>query len=160
MPSCNTYRLGFLLPWTWDISSRLLQQSAAAAPYFETVLSRKVLVLLPSLGPHHPCSSKFTFPFLRNQYLVLSSLEGQQEHAPFQITLSKALDDYGAGGGLAAELCPLFVTPWTAAHQSPLSMRLPRQEYWSGLPFPSLEDLPDPEIEPVFSRIARGFFTN
>ena len=42
----------------------------------------------------------------------------------------------------------LFVTPWTAAHQAPLSMEFSRQEYWSGLPFPSPEDLPNPGIEP------------
>ena len=40
------------------------------------------------------------------------------------------------------------MTPWTIAHQAPLSMRFSSQEYWSGLPFPSPEDLPDPEIEP------------
>jgi len=38
----------------------------------------------------------------------------------------------------------LFVTPWTVAHQVPLSMGFSRQEYWSGLPFPSPEDLPSP----------------
>ena len=37
---------------------------------------------------------------------------------------------------------------WTVAHQAPLSMEFPRQEYWSGLPFPSPGDLPDPGIEP------------
>ena len=42
----------------------------------------------------------------------------------------------------------LCVTPWTAAPQAPLSMGLPRQEYWSGLQFPSPKDLPDPEIKP------------
>ena len=42
----------------------------------------------------------------------------------------------------------LFVTPWTVAHQDPLSMGFSRQEYWSGLPFPSPGDLPDPGIEP------------
>ena len=42
----------------------------------------------------------------------------------------------------------LFVTPWTVAHHAPLSMGLSRQEYWSGLPFPSPEDLPDPGIKP------------
>ena len=42
----------------------------------------------------------------------------------------------------------LFVTPWTVACQAPLSMGFPRQEYWSGLPFPSLRDLSDPGIEP------------
>ena len=40
-----------------------------------------------------------------------------------------------------------FVTTWTVAHQCPLSMEFSRQEYWSGLPFPSPEDLPDPGIE-------------
>ena len=42
-----------------------------------------------------------------------------------------------------------FVTPWTAAHQVPLSMGFSRQESWSGLPFPSLGDLPNPGIDPV-----------
>ena len=41
----------------------------------------------------------------------------------------------------------LFVTPWTSAHQSPLSMGFSRQEYWSGLPFPSPGDLPNPGIK-------------
>ena len=42
----------------------------------------------------------------------------------------------------------LFATPWTIAHQTPLSMGFSRQEYWSGLPFPSPGDLPNPGIEP------------
>ena len=42
----------------------------------------------------------------------------------------------------------LFATPWTVAHQAPLSMGFSRQEYWSGLPFPSIWDLPSPRIEP------------
>ena len=42
-----------------------------------------------------------------------------------------------------------FVIPWTVAHWTPLSMGFPRQEYWSGLPFPSPGDLPDPGIEPT-----------
>ena len=41
-----------------------------------------------------------------------------------------------------------FATPWTVAHQVPLPMGFPRQEYWSGLPFPSPGDLPDPGIKP------------
>ena len=44
----------------------------------------------------------------------------------------------------------LFVTPWTVAYQAPPSMGFSRQEYWSGLPFPSLGDLPHPGIEPRF----------
>ena len=43
----------------------------------------------------------------------------------------------------------LFVTPWTVAHQSLLSIGFSRQEYWSGLPFPSPGDLPDPGIKPT-----------
>ena len=42
----------------------------------------------------------------------------------------------------------LFVTPWAVAYQAPLSTEFSRQEYWSGLPFPSPGDLPDPGIEP------------
>ena len=42
----------------------------------------------------------------------------------------------------------LFATPWTVAYQAPLSMGFSRQEYWSGLPFPSPGDLPYPGIEP------------
>ena len=41
----------------------------------------------------------------------------------------------------------LFATPWTIAYQAPLSVEVSRQEYWSGLPFPSPGDLPDPGIE-------------
>ena len=46
-----------------------------------------------------------------------------------------------------------FASPWTVAHQAPLWVGFSRQEYWSGLPFPSPEDLPDPGIKarsPVF----------
>ena len=53
---------------------------------------------------------------------------------------------YGARS--LAQLCLTLGTPWTVAHQAPLSMGFPRQEYWSGLPFPSPGDLPDPGIEP------------
>ena len=44
---------------------------------------------------------------------------------------------------------PLFATPWTVARQAPLSMGFSRQEYWSGLPFPTPRDLPDPGTEPM-----------
>ena len=52
-----------------------------------------------------------------------------------------------------------FATPWTVAQQAPLSMRLPRQEYWSGLAFPSPGDLLNPGIKPAPSALAGGFFT-
>ena len=56
----------------------------------------------------------------------------------------------------------LFVTPWTVAHQFPLSMEFYKQEYWSGLPFPILGYLPDPGIQPesiASLALAGEFFT-
>ena len=52
-----------------------------------------------------------------------------------------------------------FATSWIVAHQAPLSLGFPRQEYWSGLPFPSPGDLPDPGIKPVSPALADRFFT-
>ena len=54
------------------------------------------------------------------------------------------------------------VTPWTIAHEAPLSMGFSRQEYWTGLPFPSSGDLPDPRIESTSFKspaLADRFFT-
>ena len=48
---------------------------------------------------------------------------------------------------LVTQLCPAPCDPWTIAHQPPLFTEFSRQEYWSGLPFPSPGDLPDPGIE-------------
>ena len=56
----------------------------------------------------------------------------------------------------------LSVTPWTLAYQALLSMEFSRQYYWSGLPFPTPGDLPDPGIKPaslVSPALAGGFFT-
>ena len=52
-----------------------------------------------------------------------------------------------------------FATPWTVAHQAPLSTRFPRQEYWSGLPFPPTGDILHPGTEPESAALANGFFT-
>ena len=48
-------------------------------------------------------------------------------------------------------------TPWTVAHQVPLSVGFPRQEYWNGLPVPSPEDLPGPGVETASSALAGRF---
>ena len=56
---------------------------------------------------------------------------------------------------------PFFATPWTVAHQAALSVGFPRQEYWSGLPYPTPGELPDPGIEPgsvVSPALAGRFF--
>ena len=53
-------------------------------------------------------------------------------------------------------------TLWTVAHHAPLATEFSREEYWSGLPFPTPGDLPDPGIEPeslVSPAVAGGFFT-
>ena len=52
------------------------------------------------------------------------------------------------GGDLVTKSCPTLETPWTVTRQAPLSMGFSRQEYWSGLLFPSPGNLPDPGIEP------------
>ena len=54
---------------------------------------------------------------------------------------------YCGCGGLVTKSCPTLATPWTVANQAPLPMGFSRQEYWSGLPFPSPGDLSDPGIE-------------
>ena len=51
------------------------------------------------------------------------------------------------------------MTTWTVALQAPLSMAFSRPECWSGLPFPSPGDLPNPGTEPASSALAGGFFT-
>ena len=61
-----------------------------------------------------------------------------------------------------AQSCATLVTPWTVALQAPVSMGFPRQEYWSGLPFPSPGELPNPGIETeslTSPALAGGFFT-
>ena len=56
-------------------------------------------------------------------------------------------------------LVRLFATPWTVAYQASPSMGFSWQEYWSGLPFPSPGDLPNPRIEPLVSHIVGRHFT-
>ena len=53
-----------------------------------------------------------------------------------------------------------FATPWTVAYQASPSMGFSRQEYWSGLPFPSTGDLPEPGIEPGSPTLEAGTLTS
>ena len=57
------------------------------------------------------------------------------------------------GGDLVAKSCLTLETPWTVACQAPLSVGFSKQEYWSGLPFPSLWNLPDLGIEPRYPEL-------
>ena len=61
-------------------------------------------------------------------------------------------------GSVSHSVIYLFVTPWTVAHQAPLSMEFSRQAYWSGLPFPIPGDLLDPGMEVISPALACGFF--
>ena len=62
--------------------------------------------------------------------------------------VSFSYKNFSGGGGLVAKSCLTLATPWIVACQAPLSVGFSRQEYWSGLPFLSPGDLPDPGIEP------------
>ena len=63
---------------------------------------------------------------------------------------------------IVAQSCLTLVTPWTVAHQAPLSMGFSRQEYWNGFSFPTPGDLPNPGIKPLSLAtlaLAGEFFT-
>ena len=62
------------------------------------------------------------------------------------------------GGGLVAKFCLTLANSCTIAHQPPLSMGLPREEYWSGLPLLSQGDLPTPAIKPGPPALQAIFF--
>ena len=65
----------------------------------------------------------------------------------------------GSGGGLVAKSCPTLCDAMDCSPPGALSVGFSRQEYWSGLPFPSPGDLPGSETEPVSPVSAGGFFT-
>ena len=97
-----------------------------------------------------PCGFTFLLGFCIFTYdfkTVHCPLSAQTATKWVSMPVFSALSDY-------------FVTPQTVARQAPLSLGFPRQEYWSGLPFPPSGDLPDPGIEPGSPELAGGFLTN
>ena len=66
---------------------------------------------------------------------------------------------FGKSCCFVPQSCPALCRPTAAARQAPLSWDFPRQEYRSGLPFPSPGGLPDPGMEPTSPALADGFFT-
>ena len=81
---------------------------------------------------------------------VAKSRTWQSNWTPAKLHVSENGHSYVGIRALSRFSCvQLFVTPWTVARQAPLLMGFSRQEYWSGLPCPSPEDIPDPGIKPV-----------
>ena len=66
----------------------------------------------------------------------------------FQVlnTLMSHIYFSGSGAGSVAKSCLTLVTPCTVAYQASLSIEFPGQDYWSGWPFPSPGDFPDPSL--------------
>ena len=90
----------------------------------------------------------FSQPFLTYQWHHDSSCSSS--HAPMSVLNgSPSLFILWDVLCLVLSQVRLFPTPWTVAHQAPLSLRFSRQEYWSGLPYPSPGDLPNPGIKPT-----------
>ena len=93
--------------------------------------------------------------------IVLTSTNGCNKYPVFKLWYGMQRDEYQCQSVcmLSPEVMSNSATPWTATCQAPLSMGFPRQEYWSGLPFPSPGDLSNPVIEPTSPALAGGFFT-
>ena len=77
-----------------------------------------------------------------------------------KLQFSLLISWHPGGLGLVSKSCLTLVTPWTAACQAPLSIGFPRQEYWSGVPFPSPGDLPNPGIRLGSPALQADFFTH
>ena len=108
----STVFLGFLLPWSWGIYSQLLQQSATTDPYLGRGVSHQSRPSWPwtwSSSSQPSCT--------RTQPLVVLKLQICVPTTSKMKWLSHVR---------------LFVTPWTVAHEAPLSMEFSRQVYWNG----------------------------
>ena len=97
------------------------------------------------------------FPLRSPFYTPLAVLAAGVHHSAWPVTVQSL--SQAQHRGTCPRLGGSFATPWTVAHQASLSVGLPRQEYWSGLLFPSLEDLPKPGIKPVSPALAGEFYT-
>ena len=92
---------------------------------------------------------KFTnYEIFQTQKCTENDTNGTHSNLAYITFLRYRIRNGGGLVGLVTQSCPTLATPWTVTHQAPLSMGFSRQEYWSGLPFPSPGDFPDPGIEP------------
>ena len=108
------------------------------------------VVIPSSRGSSWPGDQTLTYLNLLHcrQILYPLSLGSPQMMWEVSVKLGNKLGLNKCVCGLVAKSCPTLATPWTVACQVLLFMGFPRQEYWSGLPFPSPGTLPNPGIEP------------
>ena len=174
--SALTILLGFLLPWMWGISSQLLQQSTVATPYLGCGVSPHgrrywflgigyllhlfifslALNIFTAICLH---VDQFMFIVLRihcaywlcelflikfgNIFAIISvNIFLFLFPSPLFLIFSLCMQACGLGHSVMLD----SVTPWTVAHQAPLSMEFSRQKYCIELPFLTSSDLPDPVI--------------
>ena len=123
--------------WRFHISQRQLSLGITTT---EPVRSG---VSLPQLERSLYATTKIPRAAANTRHSQRKKEKGGKEKLPPQ-SISPILDVVVQ----SLQSCPTLVTSWTVARQAPLSMGFPRQEYWSGLPFPSPGDLPDPGVKP------------
>ena len=128
-----------LLPWQHKKNIQFYSRPEKLKSFqFYTVLISEYL-RMKTADTEHSCShSTFLYPSGHRQ-------------------ATWAVHSSDSGSDLVAKSYPTLVAPWTVACQTPLSLGIPRQEYWSGWPFLSPGDLPDPGIKPTPSALAGGF---
>ena len=88
------------------------------------------------------------YKIFQTQKCTENYTNGTHSNLAYITFLRHGIRNGGGLGVLVTKSCPTLAIPWTVAHQAPLSMGFSRQEYWSGLPFPSPGNFPEPGIEP------------
>ena len=154
-------RMHFKQQWTLRTSSRTLEPKKGHILYSNSLITKQCKKILEqnfTLCENNNLNKRDLPISIKNQYCFLRSflVLNNNRKLLFANNLMKAY-----------ALCvlgriQLFATLWTIAHQAPLSMGFPRQEYWSGFPFPPSGDLPYPGIKsttPVSPALTTGFFT-
>ena len=145
-PFRSAFLFHVFIPW-WDAPAPCEGKVASSN-------SRCAFYLLPTLSDFSPKRFNNMIDLIHHHYdwrlfCIYEEAMINDRSKIFSTTLCEEVHNYMYnGGGLVAKLCPTLATPWTVARQAPLSMEFSRQEYWSGLPFPSPGDLPNPGIEP------------
>ena len=141
------YCFSFLCPHhnvSTKFSAHLLEQLSFTHLEVRSLLDHSPVQLAACPSPLGPA---FTLGILSNSLLPWPLVFTYVFKFFFLPSLWKSISSM-VGGNLVAKLCLSLATPWTVDHQAPLPMGFSRQAYWSGLPFPSPGDLPNPGIKP------------